>query len=71
MTRATSKNGIGIRLTDERWAHIAEEHGELRGLESEVLDAIANPVRVFKGNEGESLAVGELDLGKYLVSRVS
>ena len=64
---ATSKNGITIRLTDERWAHIAEEHGELQDLESEVLDAIANPFRVFKGNEGESLAVGELDLGKYLV----
>ena len=25
----TSKNGVPIRLTDERWAHITEEHCEL------------------------------------------
>ena len=24
-----SKNNISIRLSDERWAHIVEEHGEL------------------------------------------
>jgi len=64
---AISKNGITIRLTDERWAHITEEHGELQGLESEVLAAIANPVRILKGGEGELLAVHELDLGKYVV----
>jgi hypothetical protein len=26
----TSKNGKPIRLTDERWAHIAEEHNTRR-----------------------------------------
>ncbi len=26
---AISKNGVAIRLTDERWAHISEEHAEL------------------------------------------
>jgi hypothetical protein len=25
----TSRNSIPIRLTDERWAHISDEHGEL------------------------------------------
>ncbi len=29
---AVSKNGVVIRLTDERWAHITEEHCELAGL---------------------------------------
>ena len=67
MTRATSKNGIGIRLTDERWAHITEEHGELIGLKSEVLTAIADPVRILKGGEAELLAIRELSLGKYIV----
>ena len=68
---ATSRNGITIRLTDERWAHIADEHGELEGLESEVLAAIANPVRILRGGEGEFLVVRELGLGKYVVCRVS
>jgi hypothetical protein len=43
---ATSKNGLPIRLTDERWSHITEEHAELAGFRYEVLDAIANPERI-------------------------
>jgi hypothetical protein len=64
---ATSTNGKTIRLTEERWAHISDEHGELEGLESEVLAAVAHPVRVLEGVEGELLAVRELNLGKYVV----
>ena len=64
---ANSKNGIPIRLTDERWAHITEEHCELAGLRLEVLETISNPVRVVEGAEGELLALRELDLGKYIV----
>jgi uncharacterized protein YuzE len=30
--KVLSKNGIQIRLTDERWAHIVEEHCELAGM---------------------------------------
>jgi len=26
---ATSINGVPVRLTDERWQHIRDEHGEL------------------------------------------
>jgi hypothetical protein len=29
---AQSVEGISIRLTDERWAHITDEHRELTGL---------------------------------------
>lgn len=64
---ALSKNGIPIRLTDERWVHITEEHSELAGLRMEVLEAIADPVRVVAGNRGELLAVRELELGKHIV----
>jgi hypothetical protein len=32
-----SKNAVPIRLTDERWAHITEEHNELAGLRLNVL----------------------------------
>jgi len=66
-SRVTSKSGILIRLTDERWAHITDEHGELAGLRSEVLKAVEDPLRVVEGGAGELLAVRELDLGKYIV----
>jgi hypothetical protein len=64
---AVSRNGVAIRLTDERWAHISEEHNELSQLQSEVLAAIRDPVRVVEGNAGELLGVRELELGKYMV----
>jgi AMMECR1 domain-containing protein len=64
---AISKNGVRIRLTDERWSHIVEEHRELADLRLEVLDAISNPVRIVEGGERELLAVRELELGKYIV----
>ena len=35
-----SKKGIPIRLTDERWLHITEEHTELAGYRLEVLETI-------------------------------
>jgi hypothetical protein len=62
-----SKNQIPIRLTDERWAHITEEHSELAGLRREVLDVVANPEKILEGREGEKLAVREVGEGKRLV----
>jgi hypothetical protein len=64
----TSKNGLSIRLTDERWAHITEEHCELAGLRLEVLETVANPARIYAGNAGELLAAREIEAGKYLVA---
>lgn len=65
--RITSKNGVGIRLTDERWAHITEEHCELAGLRSEVSATVSQPERVLLGGDGELIAVRELEEGKHLV----
>jgi hypothetical protein len=67
MTHVSSVNGIPIRLTDKRWAHITEEHCELAGLRLEVLETVASPTRVLEGHEGELLAVRELEPGKVLV----
>jgi hypothetical protein len=64
---ATSKNGIVIRLTDERWQHIVEEHAEVAPFKSEIMKAVAEPTRVFGGAAGESLGVRELELGKFIV----
>ena len=62
-----SKNGVPIRLTDERWLHITEEHGELTGLQSEVVATVANPTTILAGNQGELLATRKVEPGKYLV----
>ena len=63
----SSKNGVLIRLTDERWAHITEEHCELAGLRLEVLETVANPSRVLAGGKGELLAVREISGDEHLV----
>jgi hypothetical protein len=62
-----SKNEVPIRLTDERWAHIVEEHCELAGMRLEVLETVANPSRILGGGAGEFLAVQEIHAGKKLV----
>ena len=64
---ACSKNGIAIRLTDERWSHITEEHCECAGLKLAVLETMADPARIVEGSGGELLALRELEPGKYLV----
>ena len=51
------KRGIRIRLTDERWAHVTEEHSEMAGMRFDVLEAVAEPDRVLAGGAGEQLAV--------------
>lgn len=63
-----AKSGLAIRLTDERWAHITEEHGELTGLRSTVLETVSHPDRVLLGGDGELLAVREIEVGKHLVA---
>jgi hypothetical protein len=62
-----SKNGIPIRLNNERWAHIVEEHSEMAGLRMRVLETVAAPDRVFAGGDQALLAVRELEVGKYIV----
>ena len=64
----TSRNGIPIRLTDERWGHIAAEHSELRDLRGEILQTIGIPERIFAGGAGELLATRLVEPGKWLVA---
>ena len=63
----SSRNSIPIRLTDERWAHIAEEHAELAGFRDEVLETVSNAERVLLGGAGELLAVRMFEPGKAMV----
>ena len=62
-----SKNGVQIRLTAERWTHITEEHCELAGMREEILETISEPSRILAGNQGELMAIREVETGKFLV----
>ncbi len=62
-----SKNGVPIRLTEERWAHILEEHSELADLRQELLQTVAEPERIVEGKTREFLALRKMENGKWLV----
>ena len=64
----TSRNKIPIRLPDERWAHIVEEHPEMEELQDVVLETVTDPHRVLNGGEGELIAVREFENGKWIVA---
>jgi hypothetical protein len=53
---AISVNGVAIRLTAERWAHIVEARDELAGRMDEVLAAIESPDWVTRGYHGALVA---------------
>ena len=59
MDQAISKNGIPIRLTNERWLHITTGHPEVAGLYFEILETIENPMCIYAGNYDELIAVGK------------
>ncbi len=67
MLVAISRTGVAIRLTEERWAHIVEQHAELAELKAEVLETVSQAERVFAGNTGEKLAVRQVEDGKWMV----
>ena len=63
---AVSKNGIPIRLTEERWYHIVENHDELAGLSDEVLLTVEDPDYIIKGWKDERKFVGDKVVYKEL-----
>ena len=58
-----SKNDVPIRLTEERWFHITEEHSEMAGYYFEVLETVEEPEAVYEGRAGECIAVREVEKG--------
>lgn len=48
-----SINKKRIRLTDERWLHIVDNHTEMAGLKQEVLETVYHPDFIAKGIFGE------------------
>ena len=62
-----SVNNVPIRLTEERWLHITEEHSEMAGYYYDAIETISVPDVVFAGKSGESIALKTLSAGKSVV----
>ena len=57
---AVSRNGVPVRLTEERWFHITKHHPELKKFRSLVLDAVNHPNRLFLfARTGDMAAVAQ------------
>ena len=66
MRTASSVDGIPIHLTEERLAHIADEHPELAEKAALILDVLGKPDCVVQGRSGELSAVRKLRSGRRL-----
>jgi hypothetical protein len=66
MDHVVSVNRVPIRLTHERWFHIAENHDDLAGYYDEVLEAVENPDFVMRGHRGSLVAVKNFGPRRYL-----
>jgi hypothetical protein len=66
LDRAVSRSGVPIRLTEERWLHIVENHDDLAGYYDTVLDAVEDPDIILPGYGGALIAVKELARRRHL-----
>ncbi len=62
-----SKNGVLIRLSQERWEHIVLMHPNLYDKKTQVLKSVKDPDYILRGKAGELLAVLRLSMRYYLV----
>jgi hypothetical protein len=61
-----SKNGAPVRVTEERWFHIVENHDDLAGYYDEVLKTVEDPDFILRGYGGALIAVKVLGRRKFL-----
>ena len=61
-----SQGGVPIRLTEERWFHIVENHDDLAGYYDDVLNTVENPDFILKGYGGAFIAVKGVARRRYL-----
>jgi hypothetical protein len=57
---------VSIRLTEERWFHIVENHDDLAGRYDDVLDAVENPDVIFQGDGGALVAAKRVAPTRHL-----
>lgn len=61
-----SKNGVPIRLTDERWEHIVSNKEYMERRYDDVLRAIENPSMILRGYNSSLIAVHNLARNSFL-----
>jgi hypothetical protein len=66
MDTAISINGVPIRLTEERWFHIVENHDEMAGHYDDVLSAIEAPDFVIEGYKEALVALKTMARNKFM-----
>ena len=52
-----SRNGVPVRLTEERWQHIVRRHKEMVDQRERILETAAEPDMIQQGDFGELLAI--------------
>jgi hypothetical protein len=68
MDRVVSIDGVPIRLTEERWFHIVENHDDMAGHYDDVLETVADPDLVLRGYRGSLIAVRDYSRLRYLLA---
>jgi len=58
---ARSKNGVPIRLTEERWFHIVENHDDLAGYYDDVLNCVEDPDYIIQGYRDAVIALKKVN----------
>ncbi|MBI4515980.1 MAG: hypothetical protein HY699_09230 [Deltaproteobacteria bacterium] len=66
MDRVTARSGVPIRLTEERWFHIVENHDDLAGHYDDVLETIEDPDLIQQGDAGALVASKRLAPRRHL-----
>jgi len=61
-----SRGGVPIRLTEERWFHITENHDDLAGHYDDVLYAIEDPDYIIEGYKGALIALKKFTKTRFL-----
>ena len=61
-----SKSEVPVRLTEERWYHIVENHNDLAGYYDHVLATVEDPDFILNGYGGALVATKLLGRRKYL-----
>lgn len=61
-----SIDNVPIRLTDERWEHILDEHPNMSGFYEKILSAVGYPEFITRGQRGVKIAVVNLGRRRWL-----
>jgi len=72
MNIVISRNGVPIRITDERLKHMFKNHPEMEKEVDKIVETIENPELILEGDFGELLAVkfyneSPVSKNKYLI----